>query len=60
MCGLVTTEPQQGIVKSRLGQDGLPVPAYTSKDETIAAGVNELSQNVTGNDPVRTTDNFYR
>lgn len=51
---------QQGIVKDKLGLDGLPVPTYTSKSDAAAAGVNRASQDVTGNDPVQSTDNFYR
>jgi|GEM_PF-2432141 len=59
-CGYYTPSFQQGLVKDSLGDDGLPVPAYTSQEETSEAGVNYASQWVTGHDPVQESDNFYR
>ena len=51
---------QQGIVKSTLGGDGLPVPSYTTTDEAKAAGIDYMSRGVVGHDPVVSGDNFYR
>lgn len=49
-----------GLVKSVLGADGLPIPAYISQVEAKAAGIDPSSQNVVGHDPVEFSDNFYR
>ncbi len=48
------------VVKSRLGTDGLPVPTYTNNKDAYAAYHDVFTANVIGNDPVQTTDNFYR
>lgn len=49
-----------GVVKDRLGADGLPVPTYTNSTDAWGAYHDVFTANVTGNDPVQTTDNFYR
>ena len=51
---------QQGIVKNYLGEDGLPIPSYTTQAASKAAGVNISSQWATGGEPVSPNDNFYR
>jgi len=51
---------QRGMVKETLGADGLPVPAFTTSTEAYANGLNPLSMNVTGHDPVVPGDNFYK
>jgi|GEM_PF-2270769 len=51
---------EQGIVKDHLGSDGLPIPAYSTYDETKAAGFHYQSQGVIGHDPVVSSDPFYR
>lgn len=48
------------IVKSQLGSDGLPVPTYNNNKDAWAAYHDVFTANVIGNDPVQTTDNFYR
>lgn len=50
----------RNVVKSRLGVDGLPIPAYTNNTDAWTAYHDVFTANVTGNDPVRSTDNFYR
>lgn len=59
-CNISDGGLQQGLVKSSLGADGLPIPAYANNSESKAAGIAMSSQNVTGSDPVQSTDNFYR
>lgn len=59
MCSIYAQTAQQGIVKNTLGNDGLPVPAHVTTASAQAAGVNQLSENVTGHDPVQPGDNFY-
>ncbi len=49
-----------GMVKSRLGSDRLPIPAFTNQEASWQALHDALSINVIGNDPVQKTDNFYR
>lgn len=49
-----------GMVKSRLGSDRLPIPAFSDSESSWNALHDALSINVIGNDPVRETDNFYR
>ncbi len=44
------------IVKDTLGADGLPVPANITNKNSLTA----TSKNVTGHDPVVSTDNFYQ
>lgn len=53
------TQLQQGIVKDTLGSDGLPIPTFTNSIDAYNNGINVLSMNITGNDPVQPTDNFY-
>ncbi len=48
------------VVKSTLGSDGLPVPSYTNNKDAWAAYHDAFTANITGNDPVQTSDNFYR
>ncbi len=59
-CRLYAKGIIRNVVKSRLGVDGLPVPAYTNNTDAWAAYHDVFTANVTGNDPVRSTDNFYR
>lgn len=59
-CSLYTTGALQGVVKNYLGADGLPIPAYTSSTDAWNAHKDVFTMNVTGNDPVQPTDNFYR
>ena len=49
-----------GMVKSRLGSDHLPIPAFSDTESSWAALHDALSINVIGHDPVLETDNFYR
>lgn len=49
-----------GIVKSRLGSDRLPIPAFSDTESSWKALHDALSINVIGHDPVLKTDNFYR
>lgn len=51
---------QFGIVKDTLGADGLPIPRFTNYSDAYAGGLNPLSMNVTGHDPVAPGDNFYK
>lgn len=51
---------QQGIIKSYLGTDGLPIPAYETTAAAKAAGIDYQSRGVVGHDPVQSSDNFYR
>lgn len=48
------------IVRSQLGSDGLPVPTYNNSTDAWNAYHDVFTANVTGNNPVQTTDNFYR
>lgn len=59
-CGYWTSGTIQGIVKDHLGTDGLPVPAFTNANDAWAANRDVFTQYVIGNDPVKSTDNFYR
>lgn len=59
-CQLYTTGALQGVVKERLGTDGLPIPAYTNSTDAWEAHHDVFTMNVTGHDPVVSTDNFYR
>lgn len=59
-CELYTTGALQGVVKSYLGSDGLPIPAYTNSADAWNAHQDVFTMNVTGHEPVQTTDNFYR
>lgn len=60
ICQYWTAGALQGVVKDTLGRDGLPVPTYTNSTDAWAANHDVFTANVTGHDPVRTTDNFYR
>jgi fibro-slime domain-containing protein len=51
---------QQGIVQPTIGLDGLPVPTYSNTADSTKAGFTLLNYNITGNNPVQPTDNFYR
>lgn len=51
---------QFNIIKDQLGADGLPIPSYTNSTDAYAGGLNPLSMNVTGHDPVVPGDNFYK
>lgn len=59
-CNLYTSGALQGVVKSYLGSDGLPIPAYTNSTDAWNAHRDVFTMNVTGHEPVQTTDNFYR
>ena len=59
-CGQCNGGLQQGIVRSILGADGLPVPSYATQSAAKSAGFNKASQWITGNNPVQPDDNFYR
>lgn len=59
-CGYWTAGALQGVVKNVLGSDGLPIPAYTTNSAAWAANLDIFTANVTGHDPVQSTDNFYR
>lgn len=59
-CSLYTTGALQGVVKNQLGSDGLPIPAYTNSADAWRANRDVFTMNVTGNDPVQPSDNFYR
>lgn len=59
-CQLYTTGALQGVVKNHLGSDGLPIPSYTNSTDAWNAHKDVFTMNVTGNDPVQSTDNFYR
>lgn len=60
MCGYWTKGAMQGLVKDTLGKDGLPVPSFTNSTDAWNNTLDVFSKNVTGNDPVQPTDNFYR
>lgn len=51
-----TTGWTPNIVKNTLGSDGLPIPTNESSDNSLIA----TSKNVTGHDPVQSSDNFYQ
>lgn len=59
-CSLYTTGALQGVVKPYLGADGLPIPAYTNATDAWNTHKDVFTMNVTGNEPVQPTDNFYR
>lgn len=60
MCQFSTSGALQGIVKDRLGADGLPIPAFSNSTDAWNTNYDIFSKNVTGQDPVQPTDNFYR
>lgn len=60
ICQYWTAGALQGVVKDRLGKDGLPVPSYTNSTTAWAANHDIFTANVTGHDPVENSDNFYR
>lgn len=59
-CRLYAKGIIRGVVRNRLGADGLPVPTYTNSTDAWAAYHDVFTANVTGNNPVQSTDNFYR
>lgn len=60
ICQYWTAGALQGVVKDRLGNDGLPIPSYTDSTTAWAANHDIFTANVTGHDPVQSSDNFYR
>lgn len=60
ICGYWTKGALQGVVKNALGADGLPIPAFTNSTDAWNTNRDVFTANVTGNDPVQPTDNFYR
>ena len=60
ICGYWTAGTIQGIIKDHLGADGLPIPAFTNSTDAWNANLDVFTANITGNDPVQTSDNFYR
>ena len=60
ICGFWTAGTVQGIVKDTLGSDGLPVPSFVTSSAAWKANRDVFTANVTGHDPVQTSDNFYR
>lgn len=60
ICQYWTAGALQGVVKDTLGSDGLPIPAYTNSTDAWAANHDVFTANVTGHDPVQSSDNFYR
>lgn len=60
ICGYWSKGTLQGIVKNKLGTDGLPVPTYTNSADAWNANRDVFTMNVTGHDPVQPGDNFYR
>ncbi len=59
-CRLYAKGIIKNVVKDQLGADGLPVPSYTNSKDAWQAYHDAFTANVTGHDPVQTTDNFYR
>lgn len=59
-CGYWTKGVLQGLVKSTLGSDRLPVPAFSDSATAWATNHDVFTMNVTGHDPVQSGDNFYR
>lgn len=59
-CNYWTSGVVQGIVRNTLGSDGLPVPTYANSTDAWNANMDPFSMNVTGHNPVQTSDNFYR
>lgn len=59
-CGYWTAGALQGVVKDHLGSDGLPIPAFTNSTDAWNTNYDIFTQNVTGHDPVVSSDNFYR
>lgn len=60
LCTLYAKGIIRGIVRDQLGADGLPVPTYNNSTDAWNAYHDVFTANVTGNNPVQTTDNFYR
>ncbi len=60
LCRLYAKGIIKNIVKNNLGSDGLPVPTYTNNHDAWNAYHDAFTANITGSDPVQTTDNFYR
>lgn len=60
ICGYWTAGTVQGLVKDHLGKDGLPIPTFTNSKDSWNANYDVFSANITGNDPVQPSDNFYR
>lgn len=59
-CRLYAKGIVPNIVRSQLGADGLPVPTYNNSTDAWNAYHDVFTANVIGNNPVQTTDNFYR
>ncbi len=59
-CRLYAKGIISNVVKSQLGNDGLPIPTFTNTQDAWNAYHDVFTANVTGNDPVQPTDNFYR
>lgn len=59
-CGYWTHGVLPGIVKTALGADGLPVPAFSDSEASWSVNHDLFAMNVIGNDPVLPSDNFYR
>ncbi len=60
ICQYWTAGALQGVVRDTLGSDGLPIPTYETAEDAWAANHDIFTANVTGHNPVRATDNFYR
>ncbi len=60
ICNYWTAGAVQGLVKNHLGKDGLPIPTFTNSKDSWNANYDVFSANITGNDPVQPSDNFYR
>lgn len=60
ICGYWTKGALQGIVKNTLGSDGLPIPTFTNSTDAWNTNRDVFTANVTGHDPVQSSDNFYR
>ncbi len=59
-CDYWTSGTVQGVVKDKLGSDGLPVPSFVTSTDAWNKNRDPFTMNVTGHDPVLATDNFYR
>lgn len=59
-CRLYAKGIVPNIVRNQLGVDGLPVPTYNNSTDAWNAYHDVFTANVIGNNPVQTTDNFYR
>ncbi len=59
-CRLYAKGIVPGVVQDKLGSDRLPIPTYSNSDDAWNAYHDIFTSSVIGNNPVKSTDNFYR